>query len=115
MKKSIHAFAILALLSAPAVADDAFWPAHPQAGAAFNGGGIDPATAAVHRAHNDNLRSGIIANGGCNADMLPVWVAQGCGNGVFARADGGDNGNGGDSSSSSGSGTGGDSSGGAAK
>ena len=109
MKKSIMLLSVLSVLSAPASADDAFWPAEPN-GMLVNGGSIDPATAAVHQAHHTNLRNGIIANGGCNADMLPVWVAQGCGNAVFANADGGDNG-GGNGSSSSGSGTGGESSG----
>jgi len=104
MKKSLLLLSVLASLTAPASADDAFWPAQPN-GLFANGGHIDPATAAQHKAHHENLRNGIIANGGCNADALPVWVALGCGNGVFTHADGGDNG-GGNGSSSSGSGEG---------
>lgn len=109
MKTSILAVSFIALISAPAMADDAFWPAHPQAGTPFNGGGIDAATAAEHKAHHINLRNGIIANGGCNADALPYWVAQGCGNGVFTNADAT-----GDSGGSSGPGSG-EGPGGAAK
>ncbi len=106
--KSILTLSLLLSLSASARADDAFWPNHPQPGTPFNGGGIDPATAAINKEHQDDLRRGIIANGGCNADLLPVWVAQGCGAGVFTNADAtGDSG-----SSGSGSGAG---SGGAAK
>ena len=102
--KSILAFSLALSLSAPAVADDAFWPGEPKTGTAFNGGGIDAKTAAVNKAHQDNLRAGIIANGGCNADMLPVWVAQGCAGSTFTNADAtGDSGG----NSSSGSGAGG--------
>jgi len=101
MKTTILAFGVALSLSAPALADDAFWPFEPKTGTAFNGGGIDAKTAAVNKAHQDNLRAGIIANGGCNADMLPVWVAQGCAGSTFTNADAtGDSG--GNSSSGSG-------------
>ena len=104
MKTTILAFSLAFSLSAPALADDAFWPFDPKTGTAFNGGGIDAKTAAEHKAHHTNLRNGIIANGGCNADLQPVWVAQGCGNGIFNNADAtGDSGG----NSSSGSGAGG--------
>lgn len=103
--KSILTLSLLLSLSAPALADDAFWPSHPKPGTPFNGGGIDAATAAEHKRHHENLRNGIIANGGCNADALPYWVAQGCGNGVFTNADA--TGDSGGSSSGSGAGSGG--------
>jgi len=99
MKTTILAFSLALSLSAPALADDAYWPFDPKTGTAFNGGGIDAKTAAVNKAHQDNLRAGIIANGGCNADMLPVWVAQGCSGSTFTNADATGDG------SSSGSGT----------
>lgn len=97
--KSILAFSLAFSLSAPALADDAFWPFDPKTGTAFNGGGIDAKTAAEHKAHHTNLRNGIIANGGCNADMTPFWVAQGCSGSTFTNADATSDG------SSSGSGT----------
>ena len=108
MKRSFLAFGLALSLSAPALADDAYWPFDPKTGTAFNGGGIDAKTAAEHKAHHTNLRNGIAANGGCNADMLPVWVAQGCAGSTFTNADAGGEGEG---NSSSGSGT----SGGASK
>jgi len=104
MKKSIKAFAVLALLSAPAFAEDAYGPNEPRAGTPFNGGGIDPAMAAANKAHNENLRRGIIANGGCNADLLPVWVHQGCAGSVFTAGGDGDNGSGSGSDSGASSG-----------
>lgn len=85
--KSILTLSLLLSLPAPALADDAFWPARPTAGTPFNGGGIDAATAAEHKAHHDDLRRGIIANGGCNAAALPYWVAQGCSGSTFTNAD----------------------------
>lgn len=104
MKTTIVAFSLALSLSAPALADDAFWPFDPKTGTAFNGGGIDAKTAAEHKAHHTNLRAGIIANGGCNADMLPVWVAQGCAGSTFTNADASNEGTGGSPSSGSGAG-----------
>lgn len=104
MKTSILAFGLALSLSAPAVADDAFGPFEPKTGTAFNGGGIDAKTAAEHKAHHTSLRNGIAANGGCNADMLPVWVAQGCAGSTFTNADATGEGTGGNSSSGSGAG-----------
>lgn len=100
--KSILAFSLAVSLSAPALADDAFWPFDPKTGTAFNGGSIDAKTAAVNKAHQDNLRAGIIANGGCNADMTPFWVAQGCSGSTFTNADASNEGTGGSPSSGSG-------------
>ena len=102
--KSILAFSLALSLSAPALADDAFWPFDPKTGTAFNGGGIDAKTAAEHKAHHTNLRNGIAANGGCNADMTPYWVAQGCSGSTFTNADASNEGTGGSPSSGSGAG-----------
>ena len=104
MKTTIVAFGLALSLSAPALADDAFGPFEPAAGAAFNGGGIDNATAAEHKAYHTNLRADIIRKGGCNADLQPYWVAQGCAGSTFTNADASNEGTGGSPSSGSGAG-----------
>lgn len=99
MKKSIMLISVLVGLTAtPAMADDAWGPGRPRAGEPFNGGGDIGqfrANADYQRGHRDS----IIAQGGCNADIQPVWVHQGCSGGIFSKADGGS-----DSSGGSGSG-----------
>lgn len=73
--KSILAFSLAFSLSAPALADDAFWPFDPKTGTAFNGGGIDAKTAAEHKAHHENLRNGIIAKRTCATASSPMAAA----------------------------------------
>jgi hypothetical protein len=107
MRKSILLVSLLTVLSAPANADDAFWPAQPQAGTPFNGGGVDRATQTANAAYQNSLRAKLIQDGGCNADILPVWVAQGCSGSVFTNGEGGSSGGGGSNGSGSGSDSGG--------
>jgi hypothetical protein len=110
MKKSIMLLSVLGVLaSAPAMADDGLWPRNPAMNPTLGdttGYATASQTEAV-RAHNAALRARIIAEGGCNANDLPYWVAQGCDGAPFVKATdgGGDGSSGGDSSGSGTSGS----------
>jgi uncharacterized membrane protein YgcG len=104
MKKSIMLLSVLALASAPAMADDGYWPGRspntPTLG--DSNGGISTADAEANRAYYAALRARIVAEGGCNANDLPYWVEQGCDGAPFVKATDG----GGDGGSSGGNGSG---------
>lgn len=70
---SVAIFALCAAFSA-AKADDAYWPRDPQGYPALIDAELRE-TIRANTAHAQALREYIIANGGINADWLPVWVA----------------------------------------
>jgi hypothetical protein len=90
--KTLTAALLASAFAFPALAQDAFstgdshGPRQPHAYTAdsYSGTGLDEQIAETNHADRESYDR-VVANGGCNADFVPFWIAEHCNEKAFGK------------------------------